>query len=201
VGARSLARSRLPAGNRKASTAMRSAPTRTIGAAALARCRPVARKRVRNRCPANAEKPAASVAQAPKRWLRRPVRCRRAKHVLLLSVDGLHQSDLDWYVSSAPATPRWQISSMQARAMPRADPPSRPTLSREWSARSRRQPTHHRDLYDDTFNRTLLPAGTTNCAAATPGAEVAYTEAADLNPDALDAGQGIPRAPRARSCR
>jgi hypothetical protein len=26
----------------------------------------------------------------------------RVKHVLLISVDGMHQSDLDWYVSTHP---------------------------------------------------------------------------------------------------
>jgi hypothetical protein len=45
--------------------------------------------------------------------------------------------------------------------------------------------------YDDSFNRTLLPAGTTNCRGAEPGAEVTYFEALDKNLGALDAGQGI----------
>ena len=28
-----------------------------------------------------------------------------SKHVLLISVDGMHQSDLDWYVAKYPAQP------------------------------------------------------------------------------------------------
>jgi hypothetical protein len=71
-----------------------------------------------------------------------------AKHVLLLSVDGLHQSDLAWYVN-----------------------------------------------YDDSFNHSLLPAGTTSCAGVTPGTEVTYFEQADRNPTALDAGQCLPGLP------
>jgi hypothetical protein len=49
--------------------------------------------------------------------------------------------------------------------------------------------------YDDSFNHALLPAGTTNCAAAAPGAEVTYFEQADRDPLALDAGQGLAGLP------
>ena len=49
--------------------------------------------------------------------------------------------------------------------------------------------------YDDSWNHALLPAGTTKCAAATPGAEVTFFEQADLDPLALDAGQGLPGLP------
>jgi hypothetical protein len=49
--------------------------------------------------------------------------------------------------------------------------------------------------YDDSFNHSLLPAGTTSCAGVKPGAEVTYFEAADKNPLALDAGQGLPGLP------
>ncbi len=49
--------------------------------------------------------------------------------------------------------------------------------------------------YDDTYNHDLLPAGTVNCATAKPGAEVAFTEAADRNQAALDAGQGLTGLP------
>jgi hypothetical protein len=45
--------------------------------------------------------------------------------------------------------------------------------------------------YDDTWNRELLPAGTTNCAGPTPGVEVTYFEQADKDPSSLDAGQGL----------
>src|SRR6266404_1180859 len=49
--------------------------------------------------------------------------------------------------------------------------------------------------YDDTWNHAVFPAGTTNCVGPAPGGEVAYTEAADINLGALDAGQGIVLAP------
>jgi hypothetical protein len=49
--------------------------------------------------------------------------------------------------------------------------------------------------YDDSYNRALLPAGTTNCAGAKPGTEVTYFEQLDKNQNALDAGQGLPGLP------
>src|SRR5262249_38860102 len=49
--------------------------------------------------------------------------------------------------------------------------------------------------YDDTWNRSLLPAGTTHCAGVAPGAEVPYMETLDKDPAALDAGQGLAGLP------
>ena len=49
--------------------------------------------------------------------------------------------------------------------------------------------------YDDSFNHSLFPAGTTTCAGAAPGAEVTYFEQADRDPLALDAGQGLAGLP------
>ncbi len=56
-------------------------------------------------------------------------------------------------------------------------------------------PGHAGVYYDDTYNHALLPPGTTDCATAHPGTEVAWTEAADRsqNPITLDAGQGSTR--------
>jgi hypothetical protein len=49
--------------------------------------------------------------------------------------------------------------------------------------------------YDETYNRELLPAGTTDCANAKPGAEVLYTEQADKSLHSIDAGQGLSGLP------
>jgi hypothetical protein len=37
----------------------------------------------------------------------------------------------------------------------------------------------------------VFPAGTTNCTGPVPGGEAAYEEALDVNPNSLDAGQGL----------
>ena len=42
---------------------------------------------------------------------------------------------------------------------------------------------------------TCSRPGTTNCSGPVPGAEVAYTEADDINPNSLDAGQGLAGLP------
>lgn len=49
--------------------------------------------------------------------------------------------------------------------------------------------------YDDSYNHALLPAGTTSRTGVTPGVEVTYFEQLDKNPQALDAGQGLPGLP------
>ncbi|MFI5085967.1 MAG: alkaline phosphatase family protein [Actinomycetales bacterium] len=118
-----------------------------------------------------------------------------ARHVLVLSVDGLHQKDIDWYVN---AHPRSALAALVHRgtSYTHAQTPvpsdSFPGLVAQFTGGN---PGTTGVYYDDTFNRALLPAGTTNCKNAAPGAEVAFTEAADTNPHALDAGQGLPHLP------
>src|SRR5262249_45609486 len=51
--------------------------------------------------------------------------------------------------------------------------------------------------YDDSWNRSLLPAGTTNCAAAAPGGEGTNFWQAGRHPTSLGAGQGRARPPHA----
>ncbi|MEC5149872.1 alkaline phosphatase family protein [Cryobacterium sp. GrIS_2_6] len=117
------------------------------------------------------------------------------KHVLLLSVDGLHQKDLDWYVRAHPTSALAELvksGTSYTNAQTPVPSDSFPGLVGQLTGGN---PGTTGIYYDDTFNRALLPAGTTNCAAATPGAEVAFTEAADTNPNALDAGAGLAGLP------
>lgn len=118
-----------------------------------------------------------------------------SKHVLLLSVDGLHQKDLDWYVSTHPGSALAALvdhgtSYIHAQTPVPSD--SFPGLVAQVTGGN---PGTTGVYYDDTFNRALLPAGTTDCTTAKPGAEVAYTEAADVDMNALDAGQGLAGLP------
>ncbi|MCH6472241.1 alkaline phosphatase family protein [Sinomonas terrae] len=129
--------------------------------------------------------PAAATAQ----------RANAGKHVLLLSVDGLHQSDLDWYVRTHPASALAALvghGTSYTNAQTPIPSDSFPGMVAQVTGGN---PGTTGVYYDDTYNRALLPAGTTNCAGATPGAEVAFTEAADLNQNALDAGQGLAGLP------
>ncbi len=118
-----------------------------------------------------------------------------AKHVLLLSVDGLHQQDLDWYVRTHPSSALAALVSHGTDYTHAQTPVPSDSFPGMIAQATGGNPGTTGIYYDDTFNRSLLPAGTTNCTTAKPGAEVAYTEAADKNPLALDAGQGLPGLP------
>jgi hypothetical protein len=118
-----------------------------------------------------------------------------AKHVLLLSVDGLHQSDLAWYVANHPGSSLATlvgngVEFTQAQTPVPSD--SFPGLIAQVTGGN---PSSTGIYYDDTYNHALLPAGTTNCAGVAPGVEVTYFEALDKDPLALDAGQGLAGLP------
>src|SRR5579872_2735646 len=116
---------------------------------------------------------------------------RAANHVLLISVDGLHQSDLAWYVDRHPSSAlaklvRNGVEFTGARTPFPSD--SFPGMVAQVTGGN---PKSTGIYYDDSFNHSMFPAGTTNCSGPAPGAEVTYFEAADKNPLALDAGQGL----------
>jgi hypothetical protein len=118
-----------------------------------------------------------------------------AKHVLLLSVDGLHQSDLAWYVARNPGSALARLAGggteyTHARTTVPSD--SFPGMVGQLTGAG---PGTTGVYYDDTYSTALLPAGTTDCASAKPGAEVDLTEDLDKNKDSLDAGQGLAGLP------
>jgi hypothetical protein len=118
-----------------------------------------------------------------------------SKHVLLLSVDGLHQKDLDWYVRAHPASALAELvngGTSYTHAQTPVPSDSFPGLVGQLTGGN---PGTTGIYYDDTYNRALLPAGTTDCKNTKPGAEVAFTEAADTNPNALDAGARLSGLP------
>jgi hypothetical protein len=121
----------------------------------------------------------------------------RVRHVILLSVDGLHQSDLAWYTVHHPESSLAELTRHGAqftRAQTPVPSDSFPGLTAQVTGGN---PKSTGIYYDDSWNHALLPAGTTPaaCATAKPGAEVTYFEAADKNQHALDAGQGLPNLP------
>src|SRR5690348_2548453 len=114
-----------------------------------------------------------------------------SRHVLLISVDGLHQSDLAWYVANHPDS---ALASLVRRGVEftHAQTPfpsdSFPGMVGQVTGGN---PKTTGVYYDDSFNHVLLPAGTTSCAGVAPGVEVTYFEQADLNQHSIDAGQGL----------
>jgi hypothetical protein len=117
------------------------------------------------------------------------------RHVLLISVDGLHQQDLAWYVRTHPDS---VLASLMhhgleySRAMTPFPSASSPGMVGQVTGGD---PGVTGVYYDDTWNHSVFPAGTTTCSGPAPGGEVAYTEADDLNLNSIDAGQGLSGLP------
>ena len=120
---------------------------------------------------------------------------KHSRHVLLLSVDGLHQKDLNWYVHAHPSSALAGLvtrGTSYTRAQTPVPSDSFPGMIAQVTGGN---PGTTGIYYDDAYNRAVLPAGTTDCTRATPGAEVALTEAADNDPNSLDAGAGLTGLP------
>ena len=115
------------------------------------------------------------------------------RHVLVLSIDGLHQSDLAYYVKNHPRSALAALvnaGTEYTNAKTTFPSDSFPGMVAQFTGGG---PATTGVFYDDTFNRELLPGGTLDCRTAAPGAEVSFTEAADRsqNPITLDAGQKL----------
>jgi hypothetical protein len=125
----------------------------------------------------------------------RPGPSPRAEHVLLLSIDGLHQQDLAWWVAHHPDSALASLNragTEYSHAQTTFPSDSFPGMATQVTGGG---PKTTGIYYDDSYNRALLPAGTTKCAGAKPGVEVTLTEQADRNQKSLDAGQGLTGLP------
>ncbi|HEU5395971.1 MAG TPA: alkaline phosphatase family protein [Verrucomicrobiae bacterium] len=119
----------------------------------------------------------------------------RVDHVLLISVDGMHQSDLAWYVQTHPSSTLAALANHGVDFSDASTPFPSDSFPGTMAQVTGGDPASTGIYYDDTWNHSLFPAGTTNCSGPAPGAEVTYFEALDYNFGALDAGQGIVPAP------
>src|SRR5690242_13983344 len=95
-----------------------------------------------------------------------------ASHVLLLSIDGLHQQDLDWYVRNHPHSTLARLAASGTSYRNAATPFPSDSFPGMLAQVTGGDPRTTGVYYDDTWNAALLPAGTTDCAGAEPGAEV-----------------------------
>ena len=118
-----------------------------------------------------------------------------ANHVLLLSVDGLHQSDLEWYVSHNPSSALAKLTHKGVEFTHAQTPFPSDSFPGMVGQVTGGNPKSTGIYYDDTWNHSMFPAGTTSCVGPAPGAEVTYFEQADKDPTALDAGQGLAGLP------
>jgi Type I phosphodiesterase / nucleotide pyrophosphatase len=117
------------------------------------------------------------------------------RHVLLISVDGLHQQDLTWYVDHNPGS---TLATLDHEGLEYSDAMT-PFPSDSFPGMVGQvtggDPKVTGIYYDDTWNHAVFPAGTTDCSGPVPGGEVAYTEADDIDLTRLDAGQGLAGLP------
>ena len=128
-----------------------------------------------------------------------------ARHVLLISVDGLHQSDLMWWVTNHRDSTLAQLVKRGVEFTNASTPFPSDSFPGMTAAMSGGNPKTTGIYYDDSYNRALFPpagydsSGNANplhdCSGQTPGTEVTYFEALAKNPLALDSGEGLSGLP------
>lgn len=112
------------------------------------------------------------------------------KRVLLISVDGLHASDLSNYVRKNPSS---HLSALSSRGITYTNASSTrpsdsfPGLSAMITGGS---PNATGVVYDDSYDRRLLPP-LAKKAGDKPGTEVLYDETIDKDHNKIDGGGGI----------
>jgi hypothetical protein len=127
-----------------------------------------------------------------------------SRHVLLVSVDGMHQSDLRWYVAHHP---RSALAGLVHRGteFTRARTPfpsdSFPGMVGQLTGGN---PKTTGIYYDVTYNHALIDPSASSaatpsaavCASHARGANVPFDESIDRDNTRLDAGQGLANLPR-----
>jgi hypothetical protein len=112
------------------------------------------------------------------------------RHVLLISVDGMHQSDLDWYVAQHPGSELAKlvdggaVYSNNHTSDPSDSDPGGTALMTGGDPRATGV------YYDVEYNHSTYEAGTDSCTGPT-GGDVVYDSPDDKDATQLDAGQGI----------
>ena len=117
------------------------------------------------------------------------------KHVLLISVDGLHQSDLEWYVANHPGSELAKLASGGAQYTAAHTPvpsDSDPGMTAQMTGGNPRTTGVY---YDVEYNHAVFPPGTTSCSGTPPGGDVIYDSPDDIDSSRLDAGQGLSGLP------
>ncbi len=118
------------------------------------------------------------------------------KHVLVLSVDGLHENDLQWYAAHFPGSALAKLVAHGANYTDALTPIPSDSFPGTVALFTGGDPRTTGVYYDDEYNYDLLPAGTTTCTPGeATGAAVNFDESLDKDSTALDAGEGLPNLP------
>ncbi len=121
------------------------------------------------------------------------------KHVLLLSVDGLHESDLQWYVTQHPRSALAALVRTGTEFSNAQTPFPSDSFPGMVGQLTGGNPRTTGIYYDVTYNHaTIDPTASTAatpdpsvCASTPTGGNVAYDETIDKDNGHLDAGQGL----------
>jgi hypothetical protein len=120
---------------------------------------------------------------------------RSIAHVLLISVDGLHQSDVEWYVSNHPGSELAKLAGSGAQYTGAQTPIPSDSFPGMTAQVTGGNPRSTGVYYDDEYSHAVLPAGTTSCHGQPTGGEVIYDSPDDKDLTKLDAGQGLAGLP------
>jgi hypothetical protein len=125
------------------------------------------------------------------------------RHVLLLSVDGMHQADLRWYVASHPRSALAMLVQTGTQFTAASTPFPSDSFPGMVGQLTGGNPKTTGIYYDVTYNHALIdpsasPDAVPNpsvCAHPALGANVPFDESIDRDSDRLDAGQGLSNLP------
>ena len=115
------------------------------------------------------------------------------KHVLLISVDGMHQSDLEWYAAHYPHSELARLATGGAQYTHAQTPDPSDSDPAGTGLMTGGDPKVTGIYYDDEYSHGVFPAGTTTCSGPVPGGNVIYDSPDDklaAVPDLLDNKSG-----------
>jgi hypothetical protein len=121
-----------------------------------------------------------------------------AKHVLLISVDGLHQSDLTWWNTNHPSSTLATLTKNGVEFSNASTPFPSDSFPGMTAQMTGGNPKTTGIYYDDSWNRALYPAAAVSqasCTGLAKGAEVTYFEQAAKDLTRLDSGEGLSGLP------
>lgn len=127
----------------------------------------------------------------------------KSRHVLFLSVDGMHQADLQWFVTTHPHSALASLVRRGAEFTGARTPFPSDSFPGLIAGMTGGNPKTTGIYYDVSYNHALIDAGASAdqvpdpavCRHPVLGANVAYDESLDRDTSRLDAGQGLPNLP------
>src|SRR5215831_10027560 len=112
----------------------------------------------------------------------------KIRHVLLISVDGMHEVDLERYTKQNPGSALARLARTGVQYTNASTSKPSDSFPGLLSMVTGGTPRSTGVFYDDSYDRNLSAPGS-NCS--TKGTEIVYDESIDFNPGALDGGGGI----------